>query len=49
LPEQRHFLETFAAQIALALERADLEERAKVAPACGSREPGTFKWGPSRS
>ncbi|MDB6101509.1 MAG: two-component system sensor histidine kinase KdbD [Gammaproteobacteria bacterium] len=31
LPEQHHFLETFAAQIALALERADLEERAKVA------------------
>jgi two-component system, OmpR family, sensor histidine kinase KdpD len=31
LPEQRHLLETFAAQIALALERADLEERAKVA------------------
>ena len=25
LPEQRHFLETFAAQIALALERTDLE------------------------
>jgi two-component system sensor histidine kinase KdpD len=25
LPEQYHFLETFAAQIALALERADLE------------------------
>jgi two-component system sensor histidine kinase KdpD len=30
LPEQHHFLETFAAQIALALERSDLEERAKV-------------------
>jgi two-component system sensor histidine kinase KdpD len=28
LPEQHHFLETFAAQIALALERADLEEQA---------------------
>jgi two-component system sensor histidine kinase KdpD len=26
LPEQHHFLETFAAQIALALERADLED-----------------------
>jgi len=25
LPEQRYFLETFAAQIALALERADVE------------------------
>jgi two-component system, OmpR family, sensor histidine kinase KdpD len=33
LPEQHHFLETFAAQIALALERADLEERAKAARA----------------
>jgi two-component system sensor histidine kinase KdpD len=30
LPEQHHFLETFAAQIALALERAELEERAQV-------------------
>jgi K+-sensing histidine kinase KdpD len=39
LPEQSHFLETFAAQIALALERTDLEERAKqlvrVAPTFG--------------
>jgi two-component system sensor histidine kinase KdpD len=32
LPEQHHFLETFAAQIALALERADPEERAKTSP-----------------
>jgi two-component system sensor histidine kinase KdpD len=31
LPEQHHFLETFGAQIALALERAELEERAKAA------------------
>jgi two-component system, OmpR family, sensor histidine kinase KdpD len=30
LPEQHRFLETFAAQIALALERADLEERAEA-------------------
>ncbi|MDP9082430.1 MAG: sensor histidine kinase KdpD [Pseudomonadota bacterium] len=30
LPEQRHLLETFAAQIALALERADLAEEAEV-------------------
>jgi two-component system, OmpR family, sensor histidine kinase KdpD len=33
LPEQHHFLETFAAQIALALERADLEEQANVSRA----------------
>jgi len=31
LPEQHHFLETFAVQIALALERADLEKREKPA------------------
>jgi two-component system sensor histidine kinase KdpD len=30
LPEQRHLLETFAAQIALALERADLAEEAEA-------------------
>jgi two-component system sensor histidine kinase KdpD len=30
LPEQRHLLETFAAQIALALERADLAEEAEL-------------------
>lgn len=30
LPEQRHLVETFAAQIALALERADLAEKAEV-------------------
>ncbi|MDP9087409.1 MAG: sensor histidine kinase KdpD [Pseudomonadota bacterium] len=30
LPEQRHLAETFAAQIALALERADLAEEAEV-------------------
>ena len=30
LPEQHHFLETFAAQIALALERADLEGEPSV-------------------
>jgi two-component system sensor histidine kinase KdpD len=29
LPEQRHLIETFAAQIALALERAGLQERAE--------------------
>ena len=33
LPEQHHFLETFAAQIALALERADLEEQANASRA----------------
>ena len=31
LPEQRHLLETFAGQIALALERADLAEEAETA------------------
>ncbi|MGB0128654.1 MAG: sensor histidine kinase KdpD, partial [Rhodocyclaceae bacterium] len=31
LPEQSHLLETFAAQIALALERAELAERAQAA------------------
>jgi two-component system, OmpR family, sensor histidine kinase KdpD len=31
LPEQRHLLETFAGQIALALERAELAEEAEVA------------------
>ena len=31
LPEQAHLLETFAAQLALALERADLSERAQSA------------------
>jgi two-component system, OmpR family, sensor histidine kinase KdpD len=31
LPEQRHLIETFAAQIALALERARLQERAEQA------------------
>jgi GAF domain-containing protein len=42
LPEQHHFLETFAAQIALALERADLEESAKVGRATTERqEPQT--------
>jgi two-component system, OmpR family, sensor histidine kinase KdpD len=30
LPEQRHLLETFAAQIALALERAELAEAAQI-------------------
>ena len=30
LPEQHHLLETFAAQIALALERADLAEEAEI-------------------
>jgi len=30
LPEQRHLLETFAAQISLALERADLAEEAEI-------------------
>jgi two-component system sensor histidine kinase KdpD len=30
LPEQRHLLETFAAQITLALERADLAEEAEI-------------------
>jgi two-component system, OmpR family, sensor histidine kinase KdpD len=37
LPEQHHFLETFAAQIALALERADLEG--------GPSVPGSIKSG----
>jgi two-component system, OmpR family, sensor histidine kinase KdpD len=39
LPEQHHFLETFAAQIALALERSDLEERAEVPPVTAD-DPG---------
>jgi two-component system, OmpR family, sensor histidine kinase KdpD len=43
LPEQQHFLETFAAQIALALERADLEQsltgggRSSGLPCVGTR------------
>jgi two-component system, OmpR family, sensor histidine kinase KdpD len=38
LPEQRHLLETFAGQIALALERADLAEEAEVSRVAAETE-----------
>ena len=40
LPEQRHLLETFAGQIALALERAEFAGRGgTLARECGDRKP----------
>ncbi len=38
LPEQRHLLETFAGQIALAIERAQLAEKAEVARVAAETE-----------
>ncbi|HQR19708.1 MAG TPA: sensor histidine kinase KdpD [Burkholderiaceae bacterium] len=38
LPEQAHLLETFASQLALALERADLAERAQAATVAAETE-----------
>jgi two-component system sensor histidine kinase KdpD len=38
LPEQRHLLETFAAQIALALERAELAEQAEASRVAAETE-----------